>query len=140
MMRRRRIAGAAALCALVAVAAACNGDDESSTSKAQAAMCDDANSLSSAVSDLVDDVKNGNFGDAQDQLSTVQSSFGSLERSAKELASTKRSTVQDQLDGVKGTLSDLTSASSLADIGQTLDKAASQLEDVASTISDILSC
>jgi hypothetical protein len=140
MMRRRRIAGAAALCALVAVAAACNGDDESSTSKAQAAMCDDANSLSSAVSDLVDDVKNGNFGDAQDQLSTVQSSFGSLERSAKELASTKRSTVQDQLDGVKGTLSDLTSASSLADIGQTLDKAASQLGDVASTISDTLTC
>lgn len=139
-MRRRRIAGAAALCALVAVAAACNGDDESSTSKAQAAMCDDANSLSSAVSDLVDDVKNGNFGDAQDQLSTVQSSFGSLERSAKELASTKRSTVQDQLDGVKGTLSDLTSASSLADIGQTLDKAASQLGDVASTISDTLTC
>ena len=60
--------------------------------------------------------------------------------SAKKLASSKGSDVQGELDSVKGTLGDLTSASNLDDIESTLQKAESELNGVVSAISDTISC
>ena len=71
-------------------------------------VCSNASDFTSSVNKLVDDVKSGNFGNAKDQVSNVESSFQALEKSAKNLSSTKKSSVQSELDSVKGTLDDLT--------------------------------
>ena len=70
----------------------------------------------------------------------MESAFTSLVDSAKKLSGEKQQTVQDQLDKVQGTLSDLTSLENLADIGDTLDKAGAQLESVVTTVTDALTC
>jgi len=131
--------------ALVLGAAACSDDgggssSESSTDKAQSQVCDDAGSFKDSVNKLVDDVKSGNFGDASDQLSTVESSFQALEKSVKNLSSDKKSDVQGDVDSAKKTLGDLSDANSLDDLQDTLDKAESQLKDAADSITDTISC
>jgi type VI protein secretion system component VasK len=115
---------------------ACSSDSQS----AESAVCSDASTFKDSVSKLGTDVTSGNFGDAKDQISTVKSDLDSLESSAKKLASSKKASVQDDLNGVKGTLSDLTSATSLEDIQSTLRKAETQLNNTANSISKTLSC
>ena len=127
--------------ALSGIAAGCGGDDgQTAEEQAQQAVCNDADALQKEVETLIDDVTNANFGDAEDQLATVESAFGALVESAKELGREKQQTVQDQLDKVQRTLSDLTSLENLADIGDTLATAESRLEGVVSTVTDTLSC
>ena len=127
--------------ALSGIAAGCGGDDgQTAEEQAQQAACNDFDALQTEVETLIDDVTNANFGDAEDQLSTVESAFGALVESAKELGREKQQTVQDQLDKVQRTLSDLTSLENLADIGDTLATAESRLEGVVSTVTDTLSC
>jgi hypothetical protein len=70
----------------------------------------------------------------------VKSDFAALQSSAKDLASSKKASVQDDLDAVKGTLDDLTSASSLSEIQSTLTKAKSQLTNMAHSIGKTLGC
>jgi len=126
---------------LSGIAAGCGGDDgQTAEEQAQEAVCNDADALQRAVETLIDDVTSANFGDAEDQLATVESAFTSLVDSAKKLSGEKQQTVQDQLDKVQGTLSDLTSLENLADIGDTLDKAGAQLESVVTTVTDALTC
>jgi uncharacterized phage infection (PIP) family protein YhgE len=134
----RTIIGAAVVAVLTITTVACGSDDDASTKQEQ--FCDDASSFESAVSQLVDDVKAGNFGDAKDQLSKVESRFSSLQSSAKHPASDTRSTVEGQLDDLKSTLQGLTSVGSLGDIESTLNEAGSQLQDALSSITDALSC
>ena len=127
--------------ALSGVAAGCGGDDgQTAEERAQQAVCNDADTLQRAVETLIDDVTSANFGDAEDQLSTVESAFGDLVESAKELGREKQQTVQRELDKVQSTLSDLTSLENLADIGDALATAQSRLEGVVSTVTDTLSC
>ena len=127
--------------ALSGIAAGCGGDDgQTAEEQAQQAVCNDADALQKEVETLIDDVTNANFGDAEDQLATVESAFNSLVDSAKKLSGEKQQTVQDQLDAVQGTLSGLTSLENLADIGDTLDKAGAQLESVVTTVTDALTC
>lgn len=127
--------------ALSGIAAACGGDDgQTAEAQAQQAVCNDADALQTEVETLIDHVTNANFGDAEDQLSTVESAFSSLVESAKKLGREKQQTVQDQLDKVQSTLSDLTSLDNLADIGDALATAESELESVVSTVTDTLSC
>ena len=127
--------------ALSGIAAGCGGDDgQTAEEQAQQAACNDFDALQTEVETLIDDVTNANFGDAEDQLATVESAFGALVESAKELGREKQQTVQDQLDKVQRTLSDLTSLENLADIGDTLATAESRLEGVVSTVTDTLSC
>ncbi len=137
-MRRSSFAVLPLSLLLVAVSVtACSSDSKSSQ---QAAVCSDASALKDSVNQLGTDVKSGNFGNAKDQVSKVQSDFTALESSAKKLASSEKASVQADLQGVKGTLSDLTSATSLADIQSTLGKAESQLKGAADSISKTLSC
>jgi hypothetical protein len=56
------------------------------------------------VSKLVDDVTSGNFGDASDQVSTVSSSFQSLEQSVEGLSSAE-SELKDLASTIGDTLS-----------------------------------
>jgi archaellum component FlaC len=121
---------------LVVSVGACSSDSES----AESAVCSDASTFKDSVSKLGTDVKSGNFGDAKDQISTVKSDFDSLESSAKTLTSSKKASVQDDLDTVKSTLSDLTSATSLEDVQATLGTAGSELKSAANSITDTLSC
>jgi archaellum component FlaC len=137
---RRSVIALFMLTAVAVLGAGCSSDDSSSSGSAQDAVCSDAGDFKDSVNTLVDDVKSGNFGDAKDQMSKVKSSFEDLESSAKDLASSKKSSVQDDLDSVKGTLGDLTSASSLSDIEDTLGEAESELEDAADSITKTLSC
>ena len=51
---------------------ACSSDSKSSQ---QAAVCSDASALKDSVNQLGTDVKSGNFGNAKDQVSKVQSDF-----------------------------------------------------------------
>jgi archaellum component FlaC len=136
-MRRRSFAVLALAVAFVAGSVgACSSDSESP----KEAACSDADTLKDSVNQLIEDVKSGNFGDAKDQLSTVKSDFEALESSAKDLASSKRASVQADLDEVKGTLGELTSAASLDDVEATLGKAESELKDTADSIRTTLSC
>ncbi len=137
-MRRSSFAVLALSLLLVAVSVtACSSDSKSSQ---EAAVCSDASSLKASVNQLGTDVKAGNFGIAKDQVSKVKSDFNALESSAKKLAGSEKASVQADLQGVKGTLSDLTSATSLADIQSTLGKAESQLKGAADSIRKTLSC
>jgi len=127
--------------ALGGIAAGCGGGDgQSAEEQAQQAVCNDADALQTAIDTLIDDVTNGKLGDAEDQLSAVESAFNALVDSAEKLGSEKQQTVQNELKKVQGTLGDLTSLDSLADIGNTFDKAEAQLEAVATTVTDSLSC
>ncbi len=125
---------------VAALAGACSSSSSDSKSSQQSAVCSDASSLKDSVNQLGTDVKSGNFGNAKDQVSKVQSDSDALESSAKKLASSQKASVQDDVATVKGTLSDLTSATSLADIQSTLSKAESQIKGAADSISKTLSC
>ncbi len=122
---------------LLAVTAAGCGSD--STSPQQQA-CDDSATLKDSVQKLVDDVKQGNLGDAKDQVSTVKTDFEAFTASVKDLAETEKSAVQDDVDTIKSTLGDLTSASSLSDVEGTLTKARSQLQSAVDDVTKTLSC
>ena len=136
-MHRRSFASVALAVLVVACSvSACSSDSESP----QEAVCNDASAFKDSVNQLTDDVKSGNLGDAKDQVSKVKSDFNALQSSTKDLASSKKASVQADLDAVKGTLGDLTSATSLDDISATLSKAESQLTDTANSITKTLSC
>jgi hypothetical protein len=138
---RRSCVALVLVVALGGIAAGCSGDDgQSAEQQAQEAVCDDADALETAVETLIDDVENANFGDAEDQLSTVESAFDALVASAENLASEKQLTVENELSKVQDTLGGLTSLDNLADIGETLETAAAQLEAVVTTVTDTLNC
>lgn len=129
--------------AVVAIAvslAACSSGSTPSSQSLQDAVCADARDLKASIDQLVDDVKNGNFGDAKEQVSKVKSDFEALQSSGKDLASSKRAAIRKDLDSVKRTLNGLTSASDLDGVRSTLDQAQSQLRDVVSSIADTLDC
>jgi len=139
MQSRSFIAVAGTVLLVTTLGAACSSDGGSAPS-AEEKVCTDADNLKRAVSQLVDDLKAGNFGNASDQVSNVQSAFKALESSAKDLASDKKTSVQQDVSEFKATLGDLTSASSLADIQSTLDQAGSQLKKTANALTKTLSC
>jgi hypothetical protein len=89
---------------------------------------------------LVDDVKSGNFGEAKNQRAKVKSSFDALESSTKDLASSEKASVQSDLNGIKVTLSNLSSATSIDDMKATLGRAESQLNNAVTSIKSTLSC
>ena len=111
-----------------------------STESAQKTVCSNADDLKTSVNKLVDDVKSGNFGDAQDQVSTVKSDFQALEKSAQDLASSKKSAVKDDLDQVKGTLTDLSSANSTEEIQSTLNTAKKELDSTVDAVKKTVNC
>src|SRR4029079_3629479 len=114
----------------------CGSSGSSSSSKSpQDAVCSDASTLKESVNKLVSDVKSGNFGNAKDQVTKVQSDFQALVSSTKDLASSKKSSVQSDVDSVKSTLSGLKSADSLDAIQSTLKTAKSQIDDSLDSMS-----
>jgi hypothetical protein len=119
---------------------ACGGDDQTAEERAQAAVCHDVDAFQKSAEALVGDVKDGNLGDAADQFPKVESAFDTLVASVKQLGGEKQQTIQTQLQKVESTLTGLTSLENLADVGTTLDTARSQLEQVATTVTDTLSC
>jgi len=141
-MRRTVLVPSVAVALLGVVGAGCgsSGGSSSSASSKQDAVCKDASTLQSSLDTLVNDVKNGNFGNAKDQVKTVQSDFESLRSSAKSLASAKKQTVQSDIDSVKKTLDGLQSASSLSDIQSTLTTAKTQIKDSVDSLTKTLKC
>jgi predicted dinucleotide-utilizing enzyme len=122
------------------LAAGCSGDEQTAEEKAQQTVCSDVDTLEQAVDKVLDDVQDGNFGDAADQISAVEAAFDALVTSVQALGDEKQQTLQTQLNELQRTLGDLTSLESLADIGDALDTAESQLGDLVSTVTDSLSC
>lgn len=139
-MRRTVLVPSVLVAVMAVVGAACGSSGGSSASSQQDAVCKDASTLQSSIDKLVTDVKNGNFGNAKDQVTTVQFDFGSLRSSMKSLASSKKQTVQNDIDSVKKTLDGLQSATSLSDIQGTLSKAKSQITDSLDSLSKTLKC
>lgn len=141
-MKPRVITSAVVTVLLAVSIAACSGggDDDSPTEQARQQVCSDISGFKSSVNTLVEDVKKGNFGDAKDQLSKVQSELEDLTSSAKKLAKSTKSDVENQLDKVQTTLSGLTSASSLTDVQDTINEAGDQLSNAVNSITGVLSC
>ena len=141
-MRRTVVVPSVGVALLAVLGAGCGSSSgsESSTSSKQDAVCKDASTLRSSIDTLVNDAKNGNFGNAKDQVKTVQSDFESLRSSAKSLAAAKKQTVQSDIDSVKETLDGLQSASSLSDIQSTLSTAKSQIGDSLDSLTKTLKC
>jgi hypothetical protein len=120
---------------------ACSGDDgPTAEERAQAAVCRDADALQQSAEKFVGELTDGNFGDAEQQFSKVESALDDLVASADELVGEKQQTIEGQLTEVQTTLAGLTSLDSLTDIGTALDDARSQLEQLLSTVTDTLSC
>jgi hypothetical protein len=125
----------------IAFAAGCGGgDDASATEEAQQTVCDDASSLEQAVETLVDDVTSLDFGSAKDQLTEVAAAAAKLAGAVQALGADKKSEIKGQVDALESTIGDLTSASSIDEIGSTLDAAQSQLQGVLDTVTSTLSC
>ena len=139
-MRRTVVVPSVAVALLTVFGAACGSSGGSSSKSQQDAVCKDASTLRSSIDTLVSDVKAGNFGNAKDQVKTVQSDFESLQKSAKSLATSKKKTVQSDIDSVKSTLDGLKSASSISDIQSTLTTAKTQIKNSVDSLTKTLKC
>jgi len=142
VMRRTVVVPSVAVALFVVLGAACgsSGGSASSSKSQQDAVCNDASTLKASLNKLVSDVQSGNFGNAKDQVDTVQSDFESLRSSTKSLASSKKQTVQSDIDGVKKTLDGLQSATSFSDIQSTLTTAKTQIENSVDSLTKTLKC
>lgn len=122
------------------VASGCSNGDDDSTAAAQQAVCDDASSLEQAVDAFVDDLTDLDLGSAKDKVPSIVDAATTLGESVRDLGGDKKADLKGQVDDLESTLGDLTSASSIDAIGETLATAKSQVESILDTVTDTLSC
>lgn len=134
-MRPFRLTACITVAVLVILPAACSWSPSP-----KEAVCSDISTLKGSVGVLRDDVEAGNFGDARDQLDTIEKDYEALRSSASDLAASEKDNIEADLDEVKATLSSLTSATSLAEVQATLQTARSQIADLLTSITETLDC
>ena len=131
--------GVVVVAGLSLLAAGCGGGDDSSTT-AQEAVCTNAASLERAIDELIDDINNLDLGSAEDQLSNVADAATALAGSVETLGGQARGAIEREIDELQASLDDLTSASSIDDIRDTIDRAESQVQGVFDAVADALTC
>jgi predicted nucleic acid-binding Zn-ribbon protein len=92
------------------------------------------------VDQVAEDLKSLNLGQARDDWQTVQDDAAELSAAVQELASDRRDEIQPQVDELRSTVSSVTDATSLEELGSTLDTAEQQLSQIVTTITTSLDC
>ncbi len=131
-------AGALAV-VLLTLLAAC-GDSESGSPTAEEQVCTAEAALSASVDQVVEDVKAVNLGQARDNWQTVQDDAAQLQAAVAELASETREELAPLVDELRTTVGSVTDATSLEELGSTLDSAEQQLNQIVSTATRDLDC
>jgi predicted nucleic acid-binding Zn-ribbon protein len=136
MHRRHRVVTVLVVALVTFGVVACGDDDNSAKDQ----TCKARSDLSSAMNKVVDDVKDGNFGEARDDLSSVQSAASNLQTSAQNLAQDQRSEIQPDIDELQATMQSLSSATSLQDLQSTIDSAKGSIDQITSDVKNTLDC
>lgn len=136
-MNLMRIAAMAAV--VVTLLAAC-GDSGSSSPTAEEQVCSAEAALSASVEQVAEDVKALNLGQARDSWQTVQDDAAQLVDAVDELASETQAELEPLVTELRTTVSSVTDATSLEELGSTLDSAEQQLSQIVSTATKSLDC
>jgi hypothetical protein len=126
----RKLLAITSLCAL-ALLAACGDDDGDSAAER---TCEARDDVKSAVDSVRDDIESGNFGDAEDSMEQVRSSFDELQSSLQDLGEEQRQALQPEIDAVQSdvqALGDITSLDQLSTAMQGLESDVQALFDAA---------
>jgi hypothetical protein len=137
MHRRNPIAALVFIAAVTCTFVAC-GDDSGNSAKDQ--TCEARSDLSSAMNKVVDDVNDGDFSQAKDDLSSVRTASSNLQTSAQNLAQEQRSEIQPDLDELQATTQSLSSVTSLQDLQNIIGSAKSSIDQITSDIKGVLHC
>lgn len=119
----------------VTVAGAC-GDDQSP----EEAFCDARDDLSSSVQSVVDDARAGNFGEAQDGLDDVEAAADEVAETGEDLGADTRAEVQGDVDELRSTLDTLGAASSLEELGASLEDATASIDGIVDALGNTVDC
>ena len=111
----------------------------SSPSAAQQ-VCSDRANLKSAMTTVVEKVRQGNFTAAKNDVPAVKDALNSLRQSAKNLQSQQAQALQPQVDTLKSTLANLGNATSLSELRTGLESASSQVQSISDEIVSTLNC
>lgn len=123
---------------VLALLTACGDSDSNAAAEEQ--VCSAQSALSASVDQVAEDLKSLNLGQARDDWQTVQDDAAELSAAVQELASDRRDEIQPQVDELRSTVSSVTDATSLEELGSTLDTAEQQLSQIVTTITTSLDC
>ena len=123
---------------VLALLTACGDSDSNAAAEEQ--VCSAQSALSASVDQVAEDLKSLNLGQARDDWQTVQDDAAELSAAVQELASDRRDEIQPEVDELRSTVSSVTDATSLEELGSTLDTAEQQLSQIVTTITTSLDC
>lgn len=112
----------------------------SSSPSAAQQVCSDRSQLNTAVSNLVGDLRSGNFSKAKDGLSAVSSAFDDLQQSVRQLASEQSGKLSPQIDDLQNTITGLKDATSIDQLLTGIGSARSQAQSISQQVGDSLNC
>jgi phage-related minor tail protein len=115
---------------------ACGSDSPSASEK----VCDARSDLRKAVDNVEQDVSDGNFGKARDQLSDVTKSFDDLSQAASQLKAEQAQALKPEIDALTSTVTNLKNAQSLGDIQTGLGSILTKLQTLYTQVADTLKC
>jgi hypothetical protein len=130
--------GAMAAVAMTLLAAC--GDSDSSSPTAEEQVCSAEAALSASVDQVAEDVKALNLGQAKDGWQSVRDDAAQLLDAVGGLASETQSELKPLVEELQTTVSSVTDATSLEELGSTLDSAEQQLNQIVSTATTSLDC
>ena len=111
-----------------------------SSASAADKVCHSRAQLRSAVDAVRADVGNGNFGDARDGLTDVQTAFDQLVQDLKGLKSEERAKLLPQIDALVNSVSSIRNATSLSDLQAVLQNLPAQIQALSDSLATDLNC
>jgi polyhydroxyalkanoate synthesis regulator phasin len=127
---------ASLLAAVLLLAAAGCGDDESASDR----VCDARSVLRDDVQAVVDDVADGNLGDARDGLDEVQSASDDLASAVSDLGEEQRAALEPEVDQLESQVAELNNAESLEELGTGVDSVVANAESIVQDVGETLDC
>lgn len=129
--------GVASLLAVVLLLAAAGcGDDESASDR----VCDARSELRDDLQAVVDDVSEGNLGEAQDGLDDVQSAYDDLASAVSDLEGEQREALEPEVDQLESDVAELEDADSLDELGAGVESVLDSAETIVQDIGEALDC
>jgi hypothetical protein len=127
---------ASLLAAVLLLAAAGCGDDASASDR----VCDARSELRDDVQAVVDDVAEGNLGDARDGLDEVQSASDDLASAVSDLGEEQRAALEPEVDQLESHVAELNNAESLEELGTGVDSVVANAESIVQDVGETLDC
>ena len=91
-------------------------------------MCDARSSLRDSVESVTSDLREGNFGEAQDAVPEVRESYDELVSALGDLSEEQRSALQPEVDALRSAVEALPQADSLEDLGSGIETVVSDVQ------------